>query len=128
MTPEDQLLKLYERWGVLSDTEGEAIRDGDWSKVAETQRGKEALQDQIMARTGVLVQTTGDFAVQALQERIHGVLHKLIQQEKRNQASLSEQRQTADDQAADCRSAGRNLRQLRKAYSHSRSSNWHSYS
>jgi hypothetical protein len=116
---DSNLLRLYDYWRVLSEDEGRAIESADWIRVADCQRQKRCLQEEIEAATPS--QTGSPVVYAALGE-------KLILLEMNNARAIAVRRETVEQEERDLEHMTRNLRQVQRAYAGDRKPAWESYS
>jgi hypothetical protein len=130
MTARHTLLGLYEAWGLHTETEGEAIRAGDWARVSECQQAKHKLQPLIQDWTTAArheVQTR-ERAGDELERELDRVVAELKQKELSNQAWLSQQRTSLQARRTEAQQTVRTLRRVRQSYAFPGRSVWQSYS
>lgn len=130
MNTQEQLMKLYGRWGCLTTDEGEAIRAADWAKVARFQAEKWMIRNQIHATSSQLEAEiqAGRVDPSAIHKRIHYIVDELIGMEMENERALAEQRQLAQQEQWELQRSTQNLRRLQKAYAPAPGPAWDSYS
>ncbi len=120
----------YDQWRSLTEAEGEAIRGGHWPQVAQLQETKRQLQPLILGATRELRAECARCGVDAaaVEEQLRSLVEQLVQLESRNGQSLAEQLRQSHAQLQQLDIAGRNLNQIRRAYSRAREANWESFS
>ena len=130
MNTQQQLMKLYERWGCLTIDEGEAIRAADWAKVAQQQAEKWMIRNQIHASSSQLEAEiqAGRVDPKSIHKQIHYIVDELIGLEMENERALAEQRQLAQQEQWELQRSTQNLRRLQKAYAPAPGPAWDSYS
>jgi hypothetical protein len=130
MTAHTTLLSLYEQWRLQTETEGEAIRVHDWSKVNACQQTKHELKPLIQDWTGAArrEQSHRGDKLKLLDKELRGILQELIQAEKRNQKWLAQQQAAWQTRRGELQQTVRNLRRLRQSYASRDGSIWQSYS
>lgn len=121
MSPELEFTALLDQWRQLTDEEGRAISKGAWTHLEQLQSAKAMLQPRIDE-----VRQRVDPASHESQFR--PLIDNLIAMERRNQSSLSEQHQRAQQQEQDLNRSDRNLRQIQKSYLPPARNLWNSYS
>ena len=126
------LLGLYAEWRRLSDLEGAAIREGDWSGVEQQQLSKQTLRDQIVRtiQRWNTEQEGSEAARSRFETEFRPIVSGLIEQETLNQTLLQEQRQHLDHRLATARQSSSRLRGIQRSYGADAesSSRWQSYS
>ena len=124
------LRAYYEQWRSLTEAEGEAIRGGLWQQVDQLQETKRQLQQLILGATRELRAECARSGVDAaaVERQLHSLVEQLVQLESRNGQSLAEQLHQTHTQLQQLDTAGRNLNQIRRAYSPVREANWESFS
>jgi hypothetical protein len=123
LSAEEKLLTLYDYWRVLTVGEGDAIRAGEWDRVAEFQEGKRQLREEIAAATEELGPPSAQF-----EQAFAAVGEKLILLELENARALAAQRQIAEQAERELEQISRNLRRVHQAYGHGPGAAWQSYS
>jgi len=129
MSAETELLRLYERWRLLSRAEAEAIQARDWACLSRRQTEKKALMVEISrsekgvwSKPGVLdAQHPGG-------KKLYSLLAELISLESENARALASKRQLLEQEQIALHQAVRNLRQMQRAYAPEPPAVWHSYS
>jgi hypothetical protein len=115
------LRDLYERWGLLSQAESDAIRSRDWAHLAKCQNQKQALADEIDG----LREAAGDKDHRAT---LKPLLEKLIALESENVRMLASHREQLAEEQNALTQAGRTLQQVHRAYVRDQTLIWNSYS
>lgn len=130
MNTQEQLLKLYERWGDLTTDEGVAIGAADWAKVAQYQAEKWMIRNQIHASSSQLEAEiqAGLVDPNAIHKQIHYRVDELIGMEMENERALAEQRQLAEREQWELQRSSQNLRRLHRAYAPALGPAWDTYS
>lgn len=130
MTPQQQILKLYEQWGTLTLLEGEAIRAADWTRVAQCQADKWSLRTQIQEQAIQLESEikAGLADPDGLHKQIHHRVDILIEWEMENERALTEQRRHAEVEQWELQRSTRTLRRIQHAYAPAFEPAWDSYS
>lgn len=126
----DPLTELYSEWRTVSQAEGEAIQTGDWRAVEQLQLRKEELKRHILPATEVWgSHWPGEEERRREYDRVYRpMVAELISLEHRNHEWLCARREKARREVAEDDSALGNLRGIRRAYSRTSGSTWHSYS
>jgi exonuclease VII large subunit len=124
------LRAYYEQWRSLTEAEGEAIRNGVWQQVDQLQETKRQLQQLILGATRELRAECARCGVDpaTVEQQLRNLVEHLVQLESRNGQSLAEQLHQTRTQLQQQDTAGRNLNQIRRAYSSAREANWESFS
>jgi hypothetical protein len=125
MTPECQLLQLYEHWRTLSERERDAIQAADWTRLAEVQAKKLQLQEDIMRVGAAAAPAHG---MPRVESRHRAIGDQLILLEQENSRALAEKRQELRQQLQALDQASHNLHQVHRAYAQGREPAWQSYS
>lgn len=125
MNTDEKLLKLYGFWRVLTEHEREAIHSSDWIRVGELQSQKRHLQDDILA---IYEEVQPNQGAPPFEVRYRTLGQKLILLETENAATMSEKLQETELELKEIDRAGRNLRQVHRAYTHGWKSGWQTYS
>lgn len=121
MTPVEELRALYEQWRVLTEEEGTAINQADWSRLARTQTAKARLQPRI-------TDVSGHLDPNVHEREFRPVVERLIELERRNQARLQHRQTNAQAQQNELDRSRRHLRQLHQSYVPPARAHWQSYS
>ncbi len=130
MNSDAALQKVYREWHRLAEAEGEAIRAGNWTAVADCQRAMEQLQPRILAcaeqaRNGS-IRSGADPAV--VDQNLRATINELIELERRNNALLELARRSAHTQLAELSEADRTLRRVQRSYAPKPAAAWTSFS
>jgi hypothetical protein len=130
MTARNTLLGLYEEWRVQTESEGEAIRAKDWSRVNQCQQAKLQLQPLIQDWTGAARREQQEQGrdTDALQRELRGLLQQLAQAEVRNQKWLAQHQTALETRRVELQQTARNLGRVRRSYGLLNQSVWQSYS
>jgi hypothetical protein len=130
MSADNRLQDAYKEWRRLVETEGEAIRSGNWLLVADCQTALQRLQPQILAHIQDAQEEWARLGLDraAREQGFRSVVTELIEIERRNNASLNAVRETALAQFAQLEQNGRTLRQVQRSYAPAPSSAWSSLS
>lgn len=130
MNAETALSEAYQEWRRLAETEGEAIRAGDWGLLAASQRALEHLRDRITKLTDAAktewAQLGENFS--GKEKNFRAVVSELIQLERHNMTLLAAVRQSFELRRAQLNQAGRNLRRIQRSYAPPRPAIWNSFS
>jgi hypothetical protein len=130
MNAKRQLVQAYESWEHLTRAEGFAIQGQDWTQVAQCQRNKRALQQQIILLTAAAraeCLNAGQDPEQ-LQRDLGATINQLIAQETRNAQHLASCRHTAQRHKLALDQATQNLRRVHKSYTTPSPAVWNCYS
>jgi hypothetical protein len=126
MTPEAQLLELYQQWRALTHAETAAIQEGNWDRLLEAQNQKKSLQERIDAAESERSRSAEGQRPGEL--GLNETLHELILLEQQNASALAARQQELEFEQREIDNSRTNLRQLKRAYSASPSAVWQSYS
>jgi hypothetical protein len=124
------LLSYYQQWQTLTETEGNAIRSGDWTQVEQLQVTKRQLQKFIVAATRALraeAESSGT-SLSGIEREFCGLVDQLIHLETRNCEEIATRRRQADADLALVEASRHHLRQVQRAYAPGREAIWQSYS
>ena len=130
MNSNSTLQEIYREWHRLAEAEGEAIRAGNWTAVADCQRALEQLQPRIAAcaqharnesAPPVADRATAD-------QNLRATINELIELERRNHGLLELARRSAHAQLAELSEADRTLRRLQRSYAPKPAAAWTSFS
>ena len=127
--PAQELLKLYERWGLLTQAESEAIQARAWGSLLRHQNEKQSLTIEI-ARLyeAVVVKPTPAGSGEAMTKTLRPILERLISLELENARALATQRQLLAEEQTALHQASRQLHEVHRAYAPGTLALWHSYS
>lgn len=130
MIAQKSLFEAYEAWEHLTQSEGAAIRAGDWARVADCQQSKQVLQKQIVSLTeSAQAECIGTgLDAKNFERDLRPIINKLISMESLNAELLATKRQAADVEKLDLDQASNNLRRVQKSYSPPTPPVWNSYS
>jgi hypothetical protein len=130
MSAEHELNQAYREWRRLAETEGEAIRAGNWVLVADCQKALQQLQPRIQLHTREAQNEWTRLGLDrtAKDEHFRAMISELIQIESRNHELLRNMEQIARAQIGQLEQAGRMLRRVQQFYAPSRPAGWTSYS
>ena len=125
-----RLLGLYAEWRRLTDLEGSAIREGAWTEVEHQQFLKQAIRDEIVRAIQLWnsEHPAGETARDSFEREFRPVVSSLIEQEQRNQALLSRQREQLESRLGSAGQSVSRLRNIHRTYGSSCTSRWQSYS
>jgi hypothetical protein len=125
----ERLWDVYNEWKALTEQEGRAIRDADWTRVHERQQQKRSLQSEIIHLTG---QIHADFRSKSdeanFDARLRGIVNELLLLETRNNATLQGSIDTVREQRRDLDATSNRLRQLHARYVPNRAAAWENFS
>ena len=125
----DELQKAYEEWRRLARTEGEAIRNCNWSLVAQCQNAIQQAQAQILQYSDDARSEWASLADGAAREKfLRALIAELIEIERQNNLVLASVRQAAQAQFGELKLAGKTLRQVQRSYAPPRLPVWTSFS
>jgi len=126
---ETELLRLYERWRLLSRAEAEAIQARDWPCLLKRQTEKKSLMAEIAGSEKGALGKTGVFDPQHPGgKKLSSILAELISLESENAKALASKRQLLEQEQLALHQAARNLHQMQRAYAPGPLPVWHSYS
>jgi hypothetical protein len=130
MSADQKLQSTCKEWRRLAETEGEAIRAGDWQLVADCQQALQRLQSQIPACLQGAQEEWARLGTERTgrEHSFRGMVAELIEIERRNSAALSAVQQAARTQFSRLEQTGRTLRQLQRSYAPPPAPGWTSYS
>lgn len=130
MDTKQELLEVYDFWLASSEREGEAIRAGDWSSVAQCQEVKRQLRPKIIRCTETAQQewTQAGREWADVQRDVRAVVGLLMDLETRNGELLAGQRRGAETKMAGLEGAHRTLQRVHRSYVPEQPPAWHSYS
>ena len=126
----DPLQEAYKEWRRLAETEGEAIRSGNWPMVEACQKALQQLQPVILRHTQAVQSEWKRSRVNRPEKenQVREAIADLIRLESRNNALLQSVRQAARAQIERLEQTGRVLRQVQRFYAPSRPAAWTSFS
>ena len=125
----DELQKAYEEWRRLARAEGEAIRNCNWSLVAQCQNAIQEAQAQILQHSDDARSAWASLADGAAREKsVRTLIAELIEIERQNNLVLANVRQAAQAQFGELKLAGQTLRQVQRSYAPPRLPVWTSFS
>jgi hypothetical protein len=118
MNAEHALIEAYREWHRLAETEGEAIRTGNWGLCAASQKALQHLRERITALLpGLRAEWSQPGCNRAAkQQSLNETLHELIRLERCNHTLLNAVREVAQTKLAQLSQAGRNLQRLKQSY------------
>ncbi len=130
MAAESELHHALTEWGRLAEAEGQAIRAGNWSFVADCQHALAQLRPIINRLT---VQagpnpTRQDSSSTSSRPSLRAMAMELLELERRNLAWLEHRRQTLSAHVKQLSRTGRNLRGIQRSYAPPTPSAWSSFS
>jgi hypothetical protein len=125
-----RLCDLYAEWRRLTDIEGTAIGNEEWSRVEQQQRLKRELQNQIMQTADQWLSEQGETeaACAKYEREFRPIVSNLIQRESQNHELLCERRKHLQSRLNSLKQTGTRLRGIQRTYASAGSSNWQSYS
>ena len=130
MNAQANLLQLYHDWRTWTDTEREAISEGNWRQVRVCQEAKINLQPQILRQTE---EAQGEWKRlgldrKAMEKQLRSVVNELIYLENANAQFLEERRSGTSEELARLKQSGRTLSKIQKHYVSEAPIGWESYS
>jgi hypothetical protein len=132
MDSEAELRAALSEWRRLAEAVGKAIREGNWSFVAECQSAISQLRPALDRVTGQNRQNsespTSAPPGAARKATARAIVLDLIELEKRNLASIQERREKLAAHVAQLGRTNRNLRGIQRSYAPPLPSAWNSYS
>jgi hypothetical protein len=126
----DELQKAYEEWRRLARAEGEAIRNCNWSLVAQLQNAIQEAQAQILQYSDDARSAWASLGPEgaAREKSVRALIAELIEIERQNNSILASVRQAAQAQFGELKLAGHTLRQVQRSYAPPRLPVWTSFS
>jgi predicted Zn-dependent protease len=130
MSASHQLRDAYKEWRRLAETEGEAIRSGNWVLVADCQNALQQLQPRILShlqdarREWTRLGPDGSTLEQSFRE----VVAELIEIERHNSDSINAAQAAARLQLARLEQTVHTLRQVQRSYAPPPPPAWTSFS
>jgi hypothetical protein len=130
MSAESHLRNAYQEWRRLAETEGEAIRDGNWPLVSDCQNALHHLQRQILGHAQQAKEEWTRLGADQVQKEssLRQVILELIEIESRNNRLLDEVRHTAQTRLEQLTQASHTLRQVQRSYAPAQPTAWSSLS
>jgi hypothetical protein len=130
MSAQANLLQLYQDWRGWTESEREAIAEGDWRRVKVCQGAKNQLQPKILKETEEAQVEWLRLGVdrKSMEKQLRSVVNELIYLETRNGEFIAEQRERAQAEFDRLERSGRNLSKIQKHYVTEHSIGWESYS
>ena len=130
MPSKAELMRLLSDWRRLTEGEGRAIANGDWTGVADHQARKTKLQDDI---TRVLElcrrePATRECSAAEDEQHLQPLVRELMALESHNRDLLVARRQVRQAESQRLAQTVRDLHNMRRAYGASRGPFWQSYS
>jgi isocitrate dehydrogenase kinase/phosphatase len=129
MSALEQLWAVYRQWKELTEREGRAIEDGNWSMVQQRQEAKRALQTDIVHLTE---QVYGDLRSPTEHEKFDGqlrtIVNELILLETGNNLTLQAALATAKEQKRSFEATSTRLRKVHSSYVPQREPVWQNLS
>lgn len=130
MSAKKNLVAAYSSWEQLTQAEGAAIAQDNWSKVSECQQTKLGLQRKIIhlteAAQAECIESGQD--KKTLEREVRGIINTLIALESRNAELLAGRKQAAETRKLELEQSSQNLRRVQKSYSPPTGAIWNSYS
>jgi hypothetical protein len=130
ITGEAALFQAYQDWRRLSKLEGEGIRVGDWTLVADCQKRLSALQPVIIRLTNQAREewSRAGADLAAKENNLRGIVSTLVELEMQNSALLTEAKKGTRAQLDQLDHARQNLKRVHRSYSSIGPSAWNSFS
>jgi hypothetical protein len=130
MNASDELQNAYQEWRRLAKAEGEAIRDSNWSLVADCQNAMQKVQGQVLQWSDEARKEWARLGVEGAsrEKSVRTLITELIEIERRNNVLLDTVRQAATAQLVELKQAGHTLRQVQRSYAPARPPVWTSFS
>jgi hypothetical protein len=130
MSAQTTLLELYQDWRTWTETEREAISDGDWRRVKTCQSAKSELQPRILRQTEQAQIEWLQLGIdrKSMEKQLRSVVNELIYLESRNAEFIADQRATAQEEFNRLDGSRRNLSKIQKHYAGEHAVGWESYS
>jgi hypothetical protein len=130
MNADRELTAAYESWRGLAETEGQAIRERNWSLVSACQTALGELQAKIIQLTDAARAEWARAGVdaKAREKSVRSVISQLIELERRNSTLLSAVREAAQTQFGILEETSRKLKRLQRSYAPPRAAAWTSFS
>jgi hypothetical protein len=113
-------------WRRLAEAEGQAIRAGNWSLLADCQAALAILRGVIDQLTGEIHASTNEGLKRKTSQR--SVVLELIELQRKNLATLKERRERLSVHVEHLTRTGRNLRGIQRSYAPPGPAAWSSYS
>ena len=113
-------------WRRLAEAEGQAIRAGNWSLLADCQAALAAVRGAIDQLAGEVNGSTNEGLRSKTSHR--SVALELIELQRKNLATLKERRERLSVHVEQLTRAGRNLRGIQRSYAPPGPAAWTSYS
>jgi hypothetical protein len=127
MNASEELQSAYQEWHRLAKAEGEAIRNGNWTLVAECQNALQQLQPRIIRCMEEARQENSRPGIEP-NDYLRGLIAELIEIENQNNALLKSVRGAAQAQLGQLEQSGHTLRQVQRSYAPPRPPVWSSFS
>jgi hypothetical protein len=130
MSADNQLQNACKEWRRLAETEGEAIRSGNWLLVADCQNALQQLQPRITLDVQDARQEWARLGADraAKEQFFRGMAAELLEIERQNNAALNAAKQAALAQFGQLEHATRTLHQVHRTYAPPQSPAWTSFS
>ena len=120
------LSQALAEWRRLAEAEGQAIRAGNWSLLADCQAALTTLRTVIDALTRKPHNSGGETLTAKTPHR--PIVLELIELQRKNLAALKERRERLSVQVDQFARTGRNLRGIQRSYAPPSPAAWSSYS
>lgn len=130
MSAETHLRDAYQQWRQLAESEGNAIRAGNWLQVCECQNSLKDLQPLIIRLTDEAQQewTLHGADRSAKENDFRAVIRSLIELEQQNNLLLDDRRQSMQKEFNELTQGGTTLRRIQRSYAPATVNGWHSFS
>jgi hypothetical protein len=126
------LIALYAEWRRLSDLEGNAIGNDEWTDVARQQQLKQELRDRIVQTTERWRREWTDTEAETVNVRFERefrpIVAELIERESRNHELICQRRRHMQSELSSLNQSSARLRGLHRAYACDTGNRWQSYS
>lgn len=130
MNANSELFSLYDQWRLLTEEEGQAIRQGQWHQVNRRQKLKRDLQGKIIqaAESWQASWPQSETSRVEYDRQFRPILAELITMESRNHELISARHDRSQAEIGGLDQSARHLRGLQRAYGSADQGRWHSYS
>jgi hypothetical protein len=130
MSAQANLLQLYQDWRAWTETEREAISEGNWRQVKLCQSAKSELQPEILKKTEAAQVEWLRLGLdrKAMEKQLRSVVNELIYLETANAQYIAEGRVSVGEELEKLNRSGRTLNKMQKHYAAETPVGWESYS
>ena len=127
---QSHLLELYQEWRKHTETERDAISEGDWRRVKACQKAKSELQPKIVKKTEEAHAEWLRLGIdrKAMEKQLRSVVNELIYLENANAQFVAELRKSGGEELETLTRSGRTLSKIQKHYTTDAPVGWESYS